>query len=165
VSDIDIIREQIDKALAPGEPIIPSQAAEQIVDYLEAKYPSVLLAFARRFAVETIRRHLIDLLRKQRTAVTFHRPAPTETERVGVFMLRFQVDEENRQKRLGDMDGTDCEFAAAQYEMRSASNAIQAAVLRAIQKRIGKKKVSDAITEEQCRDLMTSITQSDRRSP
>lgn len=75
---------------------------------------------------------------------------------VSIFSTDYAIDEDNTRRKFGQMVWADVEFAAKDYEDRAASNAFEAAWLRAVQKRLpknGSKTVADVFTEDQLRAL------------
>lgn len=74
----------------------------------------------------------------------------------GMLGATHCVNDENTHRRLSEMTWADVDFVAARYEYLASSNAHEAKILRAIQKKLpknGSKCVGDVFTEEQLRSL------------
>lgn len=61
-------------------------------------------------------------------------------------------------KRLADLDAADLTFVADAYDERARDNAMNAAFLRALSKKVGGGRVADQFSEDRLAELWRSIT-------
>lgn len=75
----------------------------------------------------------------------------------GPFTVPYCVDDDNTQRRAGDMTGADWTFVAKCHESTSVTALMLAAFAHAVAKKIGHKRTSDVMTEEQFDQLYRDI--------
>lgn len=67
------------------------------------------------------------------------------------------VIEDGTRKRLADLTAADLTFVADTYEQRANENAMTAAFMRALVKRVGKRTVGDVYTDQQLSRMWESL--------
>lgn len=159
------IREWIDNQDGPFA--VPLEA-QRFAEHLRHTAPDVLEAWLTEHAAAFVAEAMGSIIRSRR-AVAQRRHAATT---FGEHAERFEAGDdealneldqwfavEGTHKRFGQMVWTDIDCAASQYDALSASNAFEAAYLRAVQKRLpknGSKTVGDVFTAQQLRSLRTA---------
>lgn len=143
--------------------------AEHIVTKLRATDPDLLdgwlhsqAEFFIRHAINlrdcSTRTHARTAARRQAFGSDAKRHAGGEsTAMVAWLNVPFAVEDGTR-KRLGDLTADDLTFVADTYDSRARENAMTAAFLRALRKRVGRKTVADHFTDEQLNRMWLSLT-------
>jgi hypothetical protein len=161
------MRSVIDSETASGDYSSPL-VAEHIVKKLRVTDPDLLDGWLHAQAVQFVR-HMINL--RDCSARTHARTAARRSafadsaalhaagdERAMVGWLDVvHVLEDGGRKRIAEMTAAELGFVADAYDARANENALHAAFLRAVAKRVGKRKVSDVFTEQKLTTLWQSI--------
>lgn len=109
---------------------------------------------AERFAELARSKRALGLARHRATGFGDAAESGDPDRLVGFLEVPYVVNQAGTQRAFAHMTWDDVDFVAATYEERSASNAFEAAYLRAVQKRLPKSKtVGDAFTEQQLANL------------
>lgn len=74
------------------------------------------------------------------------------------FVAEYVVDDQNTRRTVARMTSADCLFVAARYEDTAKQAKLEAAFHRAVAKKVGKRTVGDAFTEEQYLTMYRSVT-------
>ncbi len=163
------MRAVIDAETAGG-PYVSAVVAEHIADKLRATDPDLLDGWLHQNAVFLIRHtiNLRDCSTRSRARVVAKRnvfgTAAKEFETTGnVTALAgwlgvVHVIEDGSRKHLSEMSAADLTFVAADYEERARDNAMHAAFLRAIAKKVGRRTVADVFTEQKLNDMWASLS-------
>ena len=165
------MREFIDAHLDQG-PFISNIAAAEIVEKLRANDPDLLYGWLSAHAVQIVRKTIqeIDHSRRSSAKVQATRSvfaaaaekaehgdaSDLEQFRSGWLDTRFVV--EGQRRLLSDLTGTEVLKVAESYHDRAQQNLTEEAFMRAIAKRVGKRKVGDVFSNETLNRLRQSIT-------
>lgn len=161
------VRAIIDAETADG-PYVSRQVAEHIVAKLEATDAELLDGWLHAQAVQLIWQTINDRDRStrghiRRTAARGVFGAASERHTAGdghamVQFLGMPFTVDGVRKRLADLTGPDLSAVAGDYERRAADNAMTAAFLRALGKKVREDAVADHFTEQQLGALWSSLT-------
>lgn len=165
------MREVIEAHIDQG-PFISNVAAAEIVEKLRANDPDLLYGWLAAHAVQIVRVAILEIDRSRRSSARVQTarsvfaaaaeraeqgdPNGLEQFRTGWLSTRFVVDGERR--LLSDLTGEDILKIADDYHKRAESNLLEEAFMRAIAKRIGKRRVGDVLSDEKLNQLRRSIT-------
>lgn len=165
------MREFIENYLG-DEPFISNVAAAEIVQILKVRDPDLLDGWLKAHAVQIVRVAILDIDRSRRSSARVQATrsvfakavekaeqgdnSDLEPFRTGWLSTRFFVDGERR--LLADLTGADILKIADDYHSRAQSNLMEEAFMRAIAKRVGKRKVGDVMSNETLNQLRRSIT-------
>lgn len=159
----------ITEALGEGDIVAPLVAEKLHARLLEAD-PDLLDGWLRAGAVHFLTRAIGDRDRRERTAARTRGEARRfrtasdaaevgEGEALSMFVtVRYVVDDDETRRVLGDMTGADHLFVADGYRESAAKARMLEAFHRAVAKRVGKRKTSDAFSEAEYQKLYDSIT-------
>lgn len=162
------MRTVIDAETAHG-PYVSAVVAAHIVEKLDATDPELLNGWLREQAVNFLR-HAINLrdcsvrshARATATRSVFRDAAEKaeagDMEALGTFLSVVHVIEDGSRMRLAEMRRPELVYVAETYDRRAAENALQAAFLGALARKVGKGKVSDHFDETKLADLWNSIS-------
>lgn len=159
----------IEAAIPDGDYAAPLVAAD-LVERLRAEDPDLLTGWlslrAAVFLADTIARRSNS--RRQSARIAAPRRAFAEAARsfadtgdttaLRPFAAEFVVDEHNTRRTVARMTSADCLFVAARYEDTAQQAKLEAAFHRAVAKKVGKRTVGDAFTEEQYLTMYRSVT-------
>lgn len=141
------------------EGFVTAVAAVEVAERMRAEYPKELRVWLDLQAIDLVRVHIGRRIRAAKTAW----PAAQFAEAVAagdtskfVWDAWFKAGVEI--KKLHLMTGPECGIAAKAYESRAASNKMRGAFLRAMEKRVGRKKVEEVMSKDQVQRLWDSIT-------
>lgn len=165
------MKEVIEAHINQG-PFISNVAAAEIVEKLRANDPDLLFGWLNAHAVQIVRVAILEIDRSKRssarvqTARSVFAAAAEKAEqgdssgldqfRTGWLDTRFVVDGERR--LLADLTGDDVLKVAADYHQRAESNLLEEAFMKAIAKKVGKRRVGDVLSNEKLNQLRQSIT-------
>lgn len=71
--------------------------------------------------------------------------------------VRYVVDDQNTRVRLADMDKASLLFAADDYRRQANENLMEEAFLRALARKVGRRKVSDVYSEQQIAAMWSGL--------
>jgi hypothetical protein len=161
------MRATIDAETA-GAPYISRVVAEHIVSKLRATDPDLLYGWLDEQAEHIVWQAINDRDRSTRAqakerarrvlfagAADDH--AAGDSQALTMFLAMPFPVADGRRKLLADLTADDLKFVAAEYERRAHENAMTAAFLRAIAKRVGRSTVGKKFTEPQLAQLWTSL--------
>lgn len=74
------------------------------------------------------------------------------------FAAEYVVDEENTRRTVARMTAADCLFVAGRYDDTAKQAKLEASFHRAVAKKVGKRTVGEAFTEEQYLTMYRSVT-------
>lgn len=167
------MRRVVDEEIAAAGPTWNAAAvAMAVVDRLRRDDPELLTKWLDLMAPEVVRKMVTDVNHVKRTEarrVSATTPSPVfasaikryeegETKAIAAWLdTVYVVNTSNSRKRLRDMDQEELLYAAADYTARARSNAMQAAFLRAVAKRIGAQTVGEVFNDEQLVVLWRSL--------
>lgn len=161
--------EKINAAIPEGR-WNPTKVAGELVTQLTEQEPERFNQWMKANAIRHVRQTINDRHRaeraritRQRKAAMFH-TAATEattggnTETLDPYLVPYSVDDARGDRmRLGDMTGNDCQQAAAEFESRIRENEMQAALLEAVARRVGVRKVRDVLSRDQLLNMFKSV--------
>ena len=162
------MRAVIEEATSHG-PYVSALVATDIVEKLRANDPELLDGWLNANATFLVR-HMINLRDcSTRTAARTGARRQQFADDAGNFergdraaMSRWlelvHVVEDGSRKRLAEMTAADLAHVAGDYESRAAENAMTAAFLRALGKKVGRRTVADVFTEEKLTALWQSLS-------
>lgn len=162
------MRAVMDAETATG-PYTSALIAEQIVEKLRATDLDLLQGWLDAQAVGFIRHaiNLRDCSQRSHARATASRSVfrnAAESAEAGdaaplsQFLSTVYVVEDGSRVRLSEMTSPDLLYAADGYGQRAAEHLLQEAFLRALAKKVGKRKVADVFDESKLSDLWLSIT-------
>lgn len=161
------MRAVIDAETASGDYSSPL-VAEHIVKKLRVTDPDLLDGWLHAQAVQFVR-HMINLRdcsRRTHARTAGRRAAFADSAELLAAGDRTAMDgwltvvhvlEDGGRKRIADMTAVDLTFVADDYDQRATENAMHATFLRALAKKVGKRKVSQVFTEQKLTELWQSI--------
>lgn len=162
------MRAVIDAETADGPYQSPVVAAH-IVEKLAATDPELLSGWLHGQAVNFVR-HAINLrdcavrthVRLTASRSVFRQASDAheagDTAALAGWLGVVHVVEDGSRKRLAEMDAADLGFVADDYGRRAAENALAEAFLRAVAKKVGRRRVSDVFDETKLSALWNSIS-------
>lgn len=162
------MRAVIDAETSQGPYASPVVAAH-VVEKLRATDPELLAGWLDSQAVNFIR-HMINLrdcatrthARHMSGRSVFGAAAKAheagETGALAGWLSVVHVCEDGERKRLSEMNAADLGFVADDYARRAAENALAEAFLRAVAKKVGRRKVGDVFDEAKLSQLWNSIS-------
>jgi hypothetical protein len=150
--------------------IVPPVEAWNLVTKLIETDPELLSAWlhlhAKSFIAEHIRFHLKSARSRARSRATSaafgesaRRFAATgdTAELAGWMNVRYFVDSQSTQRRLGDMTREDLLFVASHYDRTARSALLEEAFTRALAAQVGSRTVAEVFTEEQISEMYRSF--------
>lgn len=163
------MNDAIEAAIPDGDYTAPLVAAD-LVDRLRAEDPDLLNGWlelkAAVFLADAVARKSNS--KRQTARVGAPRRAFAEAARAfaetgdvvvfSPFAAEYVVDEENTRRTVARMTAADCLFVAGRYEDTARQAKLEASFHRAVAKKVGKRTVGDAFTEEQYLTMYRSIT-------
>jgi hypothetical protein len=161
-----IVDQEIDRS---GDTYIAAVVAGRVVAKLRDEDPELLTKFLDQHAVPIITRMVADISRAQKTyarnnsnrklfSEAADRQERGEPRAVAAWLdTLYVVTIDQQRKRLRDMDKDDLEFAINDYTERARVNALQAAFLRALAKRIGARTVGEMYSDEELSTMWNSV--------
>lgn len=165
---VDKIRAMIEDAIGT-DPYIPAGLAHDLVVKLRRESPEVLAEWLDAHADQLMRETVLAVThaRKTRVARRANRSVfRTAVERAeagepelleGWLSQRFIANSDRVQKRLNDMVKEEVEFACESHESLAKGNAMKAAFLREIARRIGAKTVGEVYDNDTLNALWRSM--------
>lgn len=151
-------------------PYVSRQVAEKIVAKLRETDPELLAGWLDEQAEHFIWQMINDRDRSTRAQskerakrFTFAQAAADgDTTTLTTFLdMPFPIETGER-KRLADLDAADLRYVATEYDNRARDNALTAAFLRALAKKVGRSTVGDRYTEAQLAKLWASLPGADQ---
>lgn len=171
VSQIDPVAfiDTLVSEITSNGPFIPAQAARDLAERLRAEHPRITHRWLDLHLENLLRRQITDRIgydriqaRRRAMGGAFTDAAKAfeagDPEPIGLFRTLHQVDLENTQMQLADMTGVEHGFLACTYEETASTSLMLAAFHRALQRKCGKRRTKDVMTEEECERLLQSIT-------
>jgi hypothetical protein len=163
------MRATIDAETADG-PYMSVVVAARIVEKLEATDPELLQGWLSTQAVQFVRMAINarDCSTRTHARATAGRSVFKEmadaaeagdAEPLGSWLRTVFVLEDGSRQRLAEMRAADLTFVADDYGRRAADALMQESFLRALAKKVGKRKVSDVYDEDKLAQLWQSITE------
>lgn len=161
-----IVDEEIDRA---GETYVAGVVAQKVVNRLRQEDPELLTKYLDQHAVTIITQMVGSISRAQRTyaransgkqvfSKALARQEAGEPRALSAWLdTMYVVTTDDQRKRLRDMDRQDLEYAITDYTNRARSNALQAAFLRALVKKIGARTVGEVYSDEELSRMWNSI--------
>lgn len=151
--------------------IVPSLMAADLVSDLSQRDPDLLTEWMKVHAEYILTSAIRGVLSRRRAkgstgAARFEQAAAEyeddqdPTKFVGVFEVRYRVDEQNTQRRLGDLDADDCDFVAHDYKGRAENLLLKYRLFEMLAKKLresGAAYLSAIYTEDQIRAMYGSI--------
>jgi hypothetical protein len=162
------MRALINAETATG-PYASTVVAAHIVRKLRATDPDLLHGWLDAQATDFVRQAINERDRSTRTYArtagrrsAFGDDARRHEAGQGDALVRwlsvpFPVEDGSR-KRLADLTAADLDFVADRYEQRAAENAMTAAFLRALRRKVGRKTVGDCFDDAQLTAMWRSIS-------
>jgi hypothetical protein len=165
-----LMNEHIMEIVSAEGDIVPPVEAWNLVTKLLETDPEMLNAWlllhAKSFVAERIRFHLKSersRARQRATSAAFGESARRfavtgdTTELAGWMNIRYFVDNQSTQRRLGDMTREDLLFVASHYDRTARSALLEEAFTRALAARVGGRSVAEVFTEEQISEMYRSL--------
>jgi hypothetical protein len=161
------LRALIDAETSHGA-YVPRQVAEKLVAYLRETDPDLLAGWLDEQAEHFIWQMINDRDRSRRAqgkeranrvafAAAAGQYAEGDAAALTTFLdMPFPVETGER-KRLGDLDAHDLRYVATEYEERARENAMTAAFLRALSRKVGRSTVAEKFDEARLAKLWTSL--------
>lgn len=161
-----VIDEELTKA---GDTYIAGQIAQTVVNRLRVSDPELLTKFLDQHAVTIITQIVGNISRALKTyaransgrvqyAKALERQEAGEPRALGAWLdTVYVVTTDEQRKRLRDMDRNDLEYAIKDYTERARVNALQAAFLRALAKKVGARTVGEVYTDEELTEMWNSL--------
>lgn len=171
MSDRDYLAEMraiIAAETASGD-YVSALVAQHIVDKLRATDAELLDGWLHANAVGFVR-HAINLRdcatrtsarhNAKRSAFSGDAERFADGDRTAMsgWLGVVHVVADGTRKKLADLTAADLDHVATDYEHRASENAMTAALLRSIGKRVGKKTVGEVFTDEQISRLWRSLS-------
>jgi hypothetical protein len=162
----------IEAAVPEGEYVAALVAAD-LVEKLRVEDPELLAGWldlrAAVVLADVIARRSNSKRQAARAAAprtAFQEAARTfEVERdplvMSPFATHYVVDGENLRRRVADMTGADHEFVASGYADTKTTAALLEKFHRAVAKKVGDRRTSDVMSEEQYARMYRSITRTE----
>lgn len=162
-----IVDDELDQA---GGTYIAGIIAGKVVARLRDEDPELLTKFLDQHAVPIITRMIGDISRSQRTyaransgkqvfSKAVERQEAGEPRALAAWLdTSYVVTTDEQRKRLRDMDRQDLEYAINDYTERARVNALQAAFLRALAKRVGARTVGEVFSDEELTAMWNSLS-------
>ena len=161
------LRTVIDQHTAIG-PYVPRVAASEIVDKLRATDPDLLARWLDEQAEHFVWQAINDRDRSRRGSAVHvakssaFRSAAAEHERGNPVALRAFLDApytvaDGSRRRLAELRKDDLLHVAGAYEHRARDNAMRAAFMSALAKKVGARTVADHFTEDQLSAMWASL--------
>lgn len=162
------MRAIIDAETAVGS-YVSATVAEHIAEKLRATDPELLAGWLDAQAVNFIR-HAINLRDCSQRTHARHMAGRSvfkaatdaaeagDAEPLGVWLQTVYVVEDGSRMRLSEMRSPELLFVADDYGRRAADAQLQEAFLRALAKKVGRRKVSDVYDETKLATLWQSIS-------
>jgi hypothetical protein len=155
----------IDELIEADDDLIPATAAEKLVATLEETDAELLDGWLRLGAQSFMTRTITDRIRHLRAQAAanhvktrFSRAAKSgDNAGLGVFAIRFCVDDDNTQRRVADMRGPDHLFVASDYERSGKRSMVLASFHKKVAAKVGDKKTSEVFGEEEYAAMLLSI--------
>lgn len=171
VRDRDYLAEMraVIAAETTGGPYVSAIVAQHIINKLRVTDPDLLEGWLNANAVAFVR-HAINLRDCSARTTARH---TAKRQAFGESATRFEqgdrtamthwltvvhVVEDGSRKKLAEMTAADLAHVADGYESRAAENAMTAAFLRALGKKVGRRTVADVFTEEKLTALWQSLS-------
>lgn len=159
----------IEAAIPEADYAAPVVAA-QLLDQLRAEDPELLAGWldlrAPSILADTIARRSNS--RRQTARIAAPRRAFAEAARsftdsgdsaaLRPFAAEYVIDEHNTRRSVARMTAADCLFVAGRYEDTAQQAKLEAAFHRAVAKKVGRRTVGEAFTEEQYLMMYRSVT-------
>lgn len=160
--------ELIEKATEGGDFIAP-MVAETLYEDLIQTDPDLITGWLKDHAVRILTQAIRDFDRRNRSkarhqagALTFHEASENAAESgdvtvMSVFQTRFVIDDRNTRRTVAEMTGTDHRFVAGRYTRESRRHLLLASFHEAVARKVGDRKTSDILTEDQYRTMLQSV--------
>ena len=151
------------------EPFVSAVIASHIVDKLRATDPDLLAGWLDfqavgilRDAISTRERSTRSHARATRSRSVFgsavERAEAGDATALGAFLdIRYVVDDQNPRVRLADMNRDQLLFAADDYERQENESRFEKLFLRALARKVGRRKVSDVYSEQQIANMWSGL--------
>lgn len=161
------------RAATTGSGWVAAIVAEKLHAGMLENDPDLLDGWLHAMAVQTLRQEIGLRARSERTvarrragALSFASAAGDAelsgdpSRLLGLFRVNHVVDAQDTRKRAADMTGEEHLFVAEDYQRSANTARMLAAFHRAVAKKVGRKRTSDVLTEEQYEQMYLSITRS-----
>lgn len=161
-----VVDEELNQA---GDTYVAGLIAQKVVARLRQEDPELLTKFLDQHAITIVTRMVGDISRSLKT----HARAQSGREQFRKAVERqeagqpravaswldtvYVVTTDEQRKRLRDMDKQDLEYAITDYTTRARVNAMQAAFLRALAKKIGARTVGEVYSDQELSTMWTSV--------
>ena len=161
-----VVDDELDRA---GDTYVAGIIARRVVSRLRRDDPELLTKFLDQHAVTIITRMVGDISRAQKTYARAHsgreqfrraleRQEAGEPRALASWLdTVYVVTTDEQRKRLRDMDQQDLEYAITDYTNRARTNALQAAFLRALAKKIGARNVGELYSDSELNEMWSSL--------
>lgn len=161
-----VVNDELEKA---GDTYVAGLIAQKVVNRLRQDDPELLTKFLDQQAVTIITRMIGDISRSLKTHAransgreafrkALERQEAGEPRALASWLdTVYVVTTDEQRKRLRDMDRQDLEYAIGDYTARSRANALQAAFLRALAKKVGARTVGEVYSDEELSRMWNSI--------
>lgn len=157
------------EAATSNAPYVSRVVAAEIVGKLRADDPDLLTGWLDLQAEQMVHAAINERDRSARASAranvgrTRFRDAADQADLGDLGPLRRLLDmpfvvQSGQRLPLGRMTGYDCGYVAESYESTARRARMHAALLRALEDRIGGERVEEHFSEEQLRDLWTSFS-------
>ena len=158
------------KAATKGSGWVAGIVAAKLHAQLQEKDPDLLDGWLHAMAIQTLRQEISLRARVERTtarrraSARAFRDATDDAEEtgdatplLGLFQVIHTVDEDNTRKHAADMTGPEHLFVAGAYKQSANETLMLAAFHRAVAKKVGDKRTSEVLDEQQYEELYLSI--------
>lgn len=169
VTAVDKVRAMIDDAIGEGDGYIPAGLAHELVLKLRNENPQLLAEWLDLHADQLMRETVLQIAHTKKTRVVrranrsvfrtaVERAEAGEPELLeGWLSQRFIANADRVQKRLKDMVKEEVEFACETHDSLARGNAMKAAFLRQIARKIGSKTVGEVYDNDTLNTLWRSM--------
>jgi hypothetical protein len=155
----------IDELIDGEDDLIPAVAAEKLVSQLEETDLDLLDLWLRAGAQSFLTAKITERVRQLRAQAAaghvktrFSKAAKSgDSRELGVFAIRFCVDDDNTQRRVADMSGADHLYVAADYDHSGKRSMVLASFHKKVAAKVGDKKTSEVFGEEEYAAMLLSI--------
>lgn len=163
--EIAEINALIDELLDEDADLIPAVGAAKLVTQLEENDSELLDAWLRHgaqaFMTKAITeriRHIRAQLAANATKTRFSKAAKSgEPAELGVFSIRFCVDDDNTQRKVADMRGPDHLYVSEDYMRSGKRSLVLASFHKKVAAKVGDKRTAEVFGEEEYAAMLLSI--------
>lgn len=156
------------KTFIPEGDFSVSVVTEAITEYLMKNESEFIAEFQAELLSKWLHEYLSSTLRGRRQELyratrssnikeTLEKITSGDKEAVDAFRVTYVVNDENTWRHLADMTGEDHLYVAKSYEISGKKSLLLSSFHKAIAKKLGNKKTSEVISEEEYLKLFSSM--------